>query len=308
VHLEESSVKARVGVVGVGIMGSRMCANLVKAGFDVHAFDLEAKAMSRAHEAGAVPSADLRTLAARSDTVVISLPDAPALRAVCAGDAGLIAHLPKGAVVCDTSTVDPASARDMAALAKAAGASFLDCPVSGGPPGAQAATLTIMVGGAADALERARPVLQAIGKKIVHCGDSGNGQAAKLVNQALVAAHTVAAFEALLVGRKAGLELDTLFSILQTSSGRSWMLENHLNSHVLAGNFQPGFALDLMFKDLRLFVETATQLQSPALIGATALQIYNAARAAGNGKLDQTVVARELERMAGATLGVLGGS
>jgi 3-hydroxyisobutyrate dehydrogenase len=298
-------VKARVGVVGVGIMGSRMCANLVKAGCDVHAFDLDAKAMSRAHQAGAVPSADLRTLAARSDTVVISLPDAPALRAACGGDAGLLAHLPKGAVICDTSTVDPASARDMAALAKAAGVSFLDCPVSGGPPGAQAATLTIMVGGAADALDRARPVLEAIGKKIVHCGDSGNGQAAKLVNQALVAAHTVAALEALLVGRKAGLGLDTLFSILQTSSGRSWMLENHLNTHVLAGNFQPGFALDLMFKDLRLYVETATQLQSPALIGATALQIYNAARAAGNGKLDQTVVARELERMAGATLGVL---
>jgi 3-hydroxyisobutyrate dehydrogenase len=298
-------VKARVGVVGVGIMGSRMCANLVKAGCDVHAFDLDAKAMSRAHQAGAVPSADLRTLAARSDTVVISLPDAPALRAACGGDAGLLAHLPKGAVVCDTSTVDPASARDMAALAKAAGVSFLDCPVSGGPPGAQAATLTIMVGGAADALDRARPVLEAIGKKIVHCGDSGNGQAAKLVNQALVAAHTVAALEALLVGRKAGLDLDTMFSILQASSGRSWMLENHLNNHVLAGNFQPGFALDLMFKDLRLYVETATQLQSPALIGATALQIYNAARAAGNGKLDQTVVARELERMAGATLGVL---
>jgi 3-hydroxyisobutyrate dehydrogenase-like beta-hydroxyacid dehydrogenase len=178
--------------------------------------------------------------------------------------------------------------------------------VSGGPPGAQAATLTIMVGGDAAALERARPVLGAIGKKIVHCGESGSGQAAKLVNQALVAAHTVAAMEALLVGRKAGLSLDTMYSILQTSSGRSWMLENHLNTHALAGNYEPGFALELMFKDLRLFVETATQLQSPALIGATALQVYNAARAAGHGKLDQTVVARELERMAGASLGVLG--
>ncbi len=301
-------MKARVGVVGVGIMGSRMCANLVKAGCDVHAFDLDAAALSRAREAGAVASADLRALATRSDTVVISLPDAPALRAACVGDAGLISNLPEGAVVCDTSTVDPASAREMATLAKAAGVSFLDCPVSGGPPGAQAATLTIMVGGEGAALERARPVLEAIGKKIVHCGDSGNGQAAKLVNQALVAAHTVAAMEALLVGRKAGLSLDTMYSILQTSSGRSWMLENHLSKHALAGNYEPGFALDLMFKDLRLFVETATRLQSPALIGATALQIYNAARAAGHGKLDQTVVARELERMSGATLGVLGQS
>jgi 3-hydroxyisobutyrate dehydrogenase len=299
-------VTIRVGMVGLGIMGSRMCANLVKAGFDVQAFDVDAGALARARESGATASPDLRALAACSEVVVLSLPDAGPLRAVCAGDAGLIAHLPKGAVVCDTSTVDPASAREMAALAEAAGASFLDCPVSGGPPGAQAATLTIMVGGKADALERARPVLAAIGKKIVHCGESGSGQAAKLVNQALVAAHTVAAMEALLVGRKAGLSLDTMYSILQTSSGRSWMLENHLSAHALAGNYEPGFALDLMFKDLRLFVETATQLQSPALIGAAALQIYNAARAAGDGKLDQTVVARELERRSGASLGVLG--
>jgi 3-hydroxyisobutyrate dehydrogenase-like beta-hydroxyacid dehydrogenase len=297
-------VKTRVGMVGLGIMGSRMCANLVKAGFDVHAFDVDAAALARA--SGATAAADLRALAARSEVVVLSLPDAGPLRAVCAGEAGLLKHLPKGAVVCDTSTVDPASAREMAALAGTSGVSFLDCPVSGGPPGAQAATLTIMVGGDGSALERARPVLEAIGKKIVPCGPSGSGQAAKLVNQALVAAHTVAAMEALLVGRKAGLSLDTMYSILQTSSGRSWMLENHLSTHALAGKFEPGFALDLMFKDLRLFVETATQLQSPALIGAAALQLYNAARAAGHGKLDQTVVAKELERMAGATLGVLG--
>jgi 3-hydroxyisobutyrate dehydrogenase len=297
-------VKTRVGMVGLGIMGSRMCANLVKAGFDVHAYDVDAAALARA--GGATAAADLRALAARSEVVILSLPDAGPLRAVCAGEAGLLKHLPKGAVVCDTSTVDPASAREMAALAEASGVSFLDCPVSGGPPGAQAATLTIMVGGDGSALDRARPVLEAIGKKIVHCGQSGSGQAAKLVNQALVAAHTVAAMEALLVGRKAGLSLDTMYAILQTSSGRSWMLENHLSTHALAGRFEPGFALDLMFKDLRLFVETATQLQSPALVGAAVLQLYNAARAAGHGKLDQTVVAKELERMAGATLGVLG--
>ncbi len=298
----------KVGMVGLGIMGSRMCANLVKAGFDVHAYDVDAAAVARAKAGGATASPDVRTLAARSAVVVLSLPDAGPLRAVCAGDAGLIAHLPRGAVVCDTSTVDPASAREMAALAEASGASFLDCPVSGGPPGAQAASLTIMVGGAAGALERARPVLGAIGKKIVHCGESGSGQAAKLVNQALVAVHTVAAMEALLVGRKAGLSLDTMYAILQTSSGRSWMLENHLSTHALAGRYEPGFALDLMFKDLRLFVETAMRLQSPALMGAGALQLYNAARAAGHGKLDQTVVARELERMAGETLGKLSGA
>jgi hypothetical protein len=122
-------------MVGLGIMGSRMCANLVKAGFEVHAFDVDAGAMKRA--SGANAAAHLPALAARSDVVVLSLPDAGPLRAVCTGDAGLIKHLPKGAVVCDTSTVDPASAREMAALAEAAGVSFLDCPVSGGPGAVQ---------------------------------------------------------------------------------------------------------------------------------------------------------------------------
>jgi 3-hydroxyisobutyrate dehydrogenase-like beta-hydroxyacid dehydrogenase len=181
----------------------------------------------------------------------------------------------------------------------------MDCPVSGGPTGAEAGTLTIMVGGEAGDLEAVRPVLEAIGKKIVYCGNAGAGQGAKLVNQALVAIHTVAAFEALLVGRKLGLELDTLVSILRSSSGGDWMLENHLRIKALAGDFEPGFALDLLFKDLRLFLQTATDAQAPALIAASTLQLYNAARAAGGGLQDQTVVAKEMERLAGAKLGTL---
>jgi 3-hydroxyisobutyrate dehydrogenase-like beta-hydroxyacid dehydrogenase len=120
-----------------------------------------------------------------------------------------------------------------------------------------------------------------------------------------VAIHTVAAFEALLVGRKLGLDLDTMVSILRSSSGGDWMLENHLRIKALAGDFEPGFALDLLFKDLNLFLQTATDAQTPALIAASTLQLYNAARAAGGGLKDQTVVAKELERLAGATLGTL---
>jgi 3-hydroxyisobutyrate dehydrogenase-like beta-hydroxyacid dehydrogenase len=120
-----------------------------------------------------------------------------------------------------------------------------------------------------------------------------------------VAIHTVAAFEALLVGRKLGLDLDTMVSILRSSSGGDWMLENHLRIKALAGDFEPGFALDLLFKDLNLFLQTATDAQAPALIAASTLQLYNAARAAGGGLLDQTVVAKEMERLARATLGTL---
>lgn len=294
----------QVGLVGTGIMGSRMCANLVKAGHVVLAFDANEAARDAARRAGATLAADLPALARHAQVVLSSLPDGPALEAVAEA---LRPHLAKGTVHCDLSTVDPGTARRVEAAARAQGSAFLDCPVSGGPAGAAAATLTLMVGGEAAALERARPVLGSVGAKIVHCGASGAGQAAKLVNQSLVAAHTVAALEALLVGRKCGLGLETMFSILEASSGRSWILENHLDRQALSGRFEPGFALDLMFKDLRLFVETATAAQSPAFIAAAALQLYNAARAAGHGALDQTVVAKELERLAGAQLGRLEG-
>jgi len=292
----------KIGMVGVGIMGSRMCANLVKAGFEVAAYDPGEAARAAAASAGAEIAADLGALALGTQAVLSSLPDAPQLTAVA--DA-LLPRLEAGALWCDTSTVDPATAQRVSEAARLRGLGFLDCPVSGGPAGAAAASLTIMVGGEAATLERARPVLEAIGKTIVHCGASGSGQGAKLVNQALVAAHTVAALEALLVGRKCGLELDTLVSILKASSGRSWILENHLDRYALAGQFEPGFALDLMFKDLRLFIETATQARAPVPVAASALQLYNAARAAGYGAKDQTVVARVLEQMAGATLGTL---
>ena len=295
----------RVGLVGIGIMGQRMCSNLLKGGFPVLAFDLNPLATQAAAGLGATVAPDLPALARQADVVLLSLPGPAQVLAVADGRQGLLAHMRPGSHLCDASTVDPGTSRRVHEAAMAAGVRALDCPVSGGPTGAEAGTLTIMVGGEAADLEAVRPVLQAIGRKIVHCGPPGAGQGAKLVNQALVAIHTVAAFEALLVGRKLGLDLDTMVSILRSSSGGDWMLENHLRVKALAGDFEPGFALDLLFKDLNLFLQTATEAQAPALIAASTLQLYNAARAAGSGLQDQTVVAKELERLAGAKLGTL---
>lgn len=294
-----------VGFVGVGIMGQRMCRNLIKAGFTVWAYDLNPAAVQIAVGLGAAAAPDLSTLARRVDVVLCSLPDPAALLAVTDAPHGLLAHLDPGAYFCDTSTVDPGTSRKIYEAARARGIRALDCPVSGGPGGAEAGTLTIMVGGEAADLQAVRPVLEAIGKKILHCGGPGAGQGAKLVNQALVAVHTVAAVEALLVGRKLGLDLDTMVSVLRSSSGGTWILEHHLRIKALAGNYEPGFALELMFKDLNLFLQTATEAKAPALIAASTLQLYNAARAAGSGKLDQTVVSREMEKLAGTALGIL---
>jgi 3-hydroxyisobutyrate dehydrogenase len=294
-----------IGCVGVGIMGSRMCGNLLKAGFRVVGYDLNVAALQAAVSLGVEEVPDLPALARESEVVLLSLPMPSSVLAVVEGPNGLVAHLRPGAVICDASTVDPGTARRVYEAAHAKGVHALDCPVSGGPGGAEAGTLTVMVGGEAAALETARPVLQAIGKKIVHCGGAGSGQVAKLVNQALVAVHTAGAIEALLVGRRFGLSLDTLVSILRSSSGASWILENHLRFKALAGDHEPGFALDLMFKDLNLFLQSATEAQAPVFIAGAALQLYTIARGAGHGASDQTVVAREMEKLAHVELGSL---
>jgi len=294
-----------VGCVGVGIMGQRMCRNLIKAGFKVWVYDLSPAAVQAAASLAAVVALDLPSLAKEVDVVLLSLPMPASVLAVIEGPQGLLGHMKSGTYLCDASTVDPETSRKVYEAARAKGIHALDCPVSGGPGGAEAGTLTIMVGGDETALEAVRPVFQAVGKKIVHCGGPGAGQVAKLVNQALVAVHTTGVIEALLVGRKFGLTADTMVSILRSSSGASWILENHLRFKALAGNHEPGFALDLMFKDLNLFLQTAVEAQAPAFIAGSALQFYNAARAAGHGALDQTVVAREMERLARVELGNL---
>lgn len=294
-----------VGFVGVGTMGQRMLKNLLKQGYQCWAYDLNPTAVQAAAALGATAAPDLPSLARAADVVVSSLPTPAALVAVAEGPEGILAHLRSGTYLCDMSTVDPQTARKVHAAAAVRGIRFLDCPVSGGPGGAEAGTLTIMVGGDAADLEVVRPVLAAMGRKIVHCGGPGAGQGAKLVNQALVAVHTVAAMEALLVGRKLGLDLDTMVSILRSSSGASWILENHLRITALAGNDEAKFAMDLMFKDLNLFLQTATEAQAPTFMAGPALQLYNAARAAGLGRMDQAAVAREMERLAGVHLGTL---
>lgn len=294
-----------IGFVGVGIMGQRMCRNLLKAGYCVWVYDLNPSAAEVAAAMGAIAAPDLSALGTQADVVMTSLPNPAALLAVTGGPQGILANLKPGAYVCDTSTVDPGTARRVDEAARARGIHALDCPVSGGPGGAEAGTLTIMVGGEAADVVAVKPVLSTIGKKIVHCGAAGAGQVAKLINQALVGVHTVAVLEALLVGRKLGLDLDTVVSILRSSSGGSWILENHLRIKALAGNYEPGFTLDLMFKDLSLFIQTATEAQTPAFMAASALQLYNAARAAGSGMMDQSIVVQEIEKLAGARLGTL---
>ena len=232
----------RVGLVGLGRMGAAMAGRLAASGAEVAGFDLD-----RAR--GGRPS--LAEVAA--PVVILSLPEEKAVEAVLGA---LLPALPAGAVIADTSTLSPLAARDFAVRAAAAGIAYLDAPVSGGPAGAAAGTLTVMAGGDAAALEQARPALDRIAARIVHVGAAGAGQVAKLVNNLLVATHLVAAGEALRLGRLAGVEPEALLPVINAASGRSAATEVNLPRWVLPG-VESGFTAGLMRKDVRLAMALA---------------------------------------------------
>ena len=232
----------RVGLVGLGRMGAAMAGRLVEMGAEVAGFDLDPAR-------GGLP----RLADVAAPVVILSLPEEKAVGAVLAA---LLPALPQGAVIADTSTLSPLAARDFAARAAAAGIAYLDAPVSGGPAGAAAGTLTVMAGGEAAALDRARPVLDRIAARIMHVGAAGAGQVAKLVNNLLVATHLVAAGEALRLGRLAGVEPEALLPVINAASGRSAATEVNLPRWVLP-RVESGFTAGLMRKDVRLAMELA---------------------------------------------------
>jgi 3-hydroxyisobutyrate dehydrogenase len=247
----------RVGVVGLGRMGSAMASRLAATGAEVLGHDLDPAK-------GGLP----RLADAAAPVVILSLPDEAAVEAALAA---LLPALPAGAVVADTSTISPLAARGFAARAAARGVGYLDAPVSGGPAGAAAGTLTVMAGGEAAALDRARPVLDRVAARILHVGAAGAGQVAKLVNNLLVATHLVVAGEALRIGEAAGVDAASLLPVVNAASGRSAATEVNLPRWVLSGAFDSGFTVGLMRKDVRLAMDLARAVGAePAACGRAA--------------------------------------
>jgi 3-hydroxyisobutyrate dehydrogenase len=260
-----------VAVVGLGNMGMAMVARLLASGTVPRAWDLDPAKRRAAAAAGAtVPDG----LAGAADAVVLlSLPDEGAVAAVL--DA-LLPALPRGAVVADTSTLSPRAARDFAARLAGAGSAYLDAPVSGGPAGAAAGTLAMMVGGDAPALDRARPDLERIAAKLLHVGPSGAGQVAKLVNNLLVATHLVVAAEALRLGARAGVAPEALLPVINGASGRSAATEVNWPRWIAPGTFDSGFTAGLMRKDARLAVGLAEAVGAPLDTTARAVAAWEA--------------------------------
>ncbi|SFP45421.1 3-hydroxyisobutyrate dehydrogenase [Geopseudomonas sagittaria] len=286
-----------IGFLGLGNMGAPMARNLLKAGHQLTVFDLSAAAVASLVEAGATAATSPAALAqADVELIITMLPAAAHVKGVYLGDDGLLANVHPDVLLIDSSTIDPQSAREVAAAARQHGNPMLDAPVSGGTGGAAAGTLTFMVGGEAADFARAQPILAAMGKNIVHCGGTGNGQAAKVANNMLLGISMIGVAEAMSLGVALGVDPQVLAGIINTSSGRCWSSDTYnpfpgvMDNVPAARGYSGGFGSDLMLKDLGLASEAAKQVRQPVILGALAQQLYQTFSTQGHGNLDFSAI------------------
>lgn len=262
----------KIGFIGLGNMGAPMAANLVKAGHEVTGFDLAAPMPEGVTKAGSAAEA-----AKGQEVVITMLPNGAILRAVAQE---VIPAMETGAVLCDCSTVDVESARAVAEMAEAAGLGALDAPVSGGVGGAAAGTLTFMVGGGDAAFATVKPLFDIMGQKAVHCGASGAGQSAKICNNMILGATMIATCEAFALADKLGLDRQKMFDVVSTSSGQSWSMNTYCPAPGVGpqspadNDYTPGFAAELMLKDLRLSQQAAEAVDADTPMGQRAAELY----------------------------------
>ncbi|HRK23663.1 MAG TPA: 3-hydroxyisobutyrate dehydrogenase [Beijerinckiaceae bacterium] len=274
-----------IAFIGLGNMGGPMAANLIKADHSVTGFDLSDASKAAAQEAGVAIAADARAAVKGASVVVTMLPAGKHVRAVWAD---LVAAAGKGTLFIDSSTIDVESARAVHKLAAEAGMASIDAPVSGGTGGAKGATLTFMCGGEASAFDRAKPILEKMGKRIVHCGGAGAGQAAKICNNMILGISMIAVSEGFSLAEKLGLSHQALFDVASTSSGQCWSLTTYcpvpgpVPTSPANNGYKPGFAAELMLKDMKLAIEAASASGASVPLGAAAAQLYQLFNASGH--------------------------
>jgi len=291
---------SRIGFIGLGNMGLPMALNLSKAGHQVEGFDLNAAAVEKLVAAGGASAGSVKIAAARADVVITMLPAGKDVRDVYLDPAGITESVNAGTLLIDSSTIDVESARVVAAAAEARGLPMVDAPVSGGVGGAQAATLTFMVGGSENAFARARPLLEAMGKTIVHAGGSGNGQAAKICNNMILGVSMIAVSEAFVLAEKLGLDAQKLFDIASKSSGQCWSMTNYcpvpgpVPASPANRDYQAGFTAAMMLKDLKLAQDAAHSAGVATPLGAEAAALYGLYAAHGEAARDFSGIVRFL--------------
>lgn len=290
-----------VAFIGLGNMGSGMCTNLCKADYSVKAFDLNQEAVAAAVAQGATAAPTIAEAVADADVIVTMLPAGKHVLSVYFGDDGVASHAPKGALFLDCSTIAVEDAREAAAKADAAGFLMVDAPVSGGTAAADAGTLTFMVGGPKEAFEKAKPLLDVMGKNVFHAGDSGNGQVAKIANNMLLGISMIGTCEAFNLAEKLGLDAQTFFDISSTASGQCWSMTSYcpapgpVPTSPANRDYQPGFAVAMMLKDLHLAADAARSAGANVTLGEMAEKIYEELDQRGFGGLDFSGVMKDLK-------------
>src|SRR5712692_11484682 len=286
-----------VGFIGVGNMGNPMAGNILKAPFPMTVFDTNPKAMENLVTAGAKRASSAREVVDHSEVVLTSLPASPDVEAMYLEPGGLVESAKPGTILIDLSSVLPSTPRKIEPAAKKRGVHFLESPVSGGVAGARAATLAVMVGGDADVLKRAEPVLHAIGPNIYHVGTVGAGNTMKAINNMMACVNSLAMMEGFVLGVKAGLDPMQIYDVVKASSGGSKALER-IPKALIPRKFEPGFKVQLMNKDLETFNTIAKELHVPVSFANVAQRYQQAALAAGLGDQDTSVVLTLIERSA----------
>jgi 3-hydroxyisobutyrate dehydrogenase len=286
-----------VGFIGVGNMGNPMAANVLKAGFPMTVFDLNPKAMENLVKAGAKAAGTAGDVVQNSEIVLTSLPASPDVEKAYLEPGGLIERAKSGTILIDLSSVLPSTPRKIEPVAKAKGVGFLEAPVSGGVTGAAAGTLAIMVGGDAETLKRAEHVLKPIGPNIFNVGPVGAGNTVKAINNMMASVNSLAMMEGVAVGAKAGLDPMLVYEIVKASSGGSKALER-IPRAIVPRNFEPGFKVALMNKDLETFNTIAKELHVPVSFANVAQRYQQAALAAGLGEQDTTAAMLIIEKLA----------
>jgi 3-hydroxyisobutyrate dehydrogenase len=287
-----------VGFIGLGNMGNPMASNVLKSGFPMTVFDKNPKAMDNLIQAGAKGATSAKQVVESAEVLLTCLPGSPEVEALYLDAGGLIELAKRGSVLVDVSSVLPTTPRKLEPRAAARGVHYLEAPVSGGVTGARAATLAIMTGGDAAVLERVRPILRAIGPNIYHVGTVGAGNTLKAINNMMSSVNALAMMEGMVLGLKAGLDLETMGKIVKASSGNSNALAR-VERNLIPRDFEPGFKVQLMNKDLETFNSIARELHVPVSFSNVAQRYQQAALAAGLGEKDTSVIFTLIEKLAG---------
>ena len=290
-----------IAFIGLGNMGLPMAKNLVAAGHVVTGFDLSPEALSSLQEVGGQTGASVSEAVASADVVVSMLPAGTHVENVYCGDQGILSSAKPGALLIDSSTIDVDTARRVSGAAEAAGFAMVDAPVSGGVGGAAAGSLTFMVGGARDAYEAAQPVLDVMGQNIFHAGSNGNGQVAKICNNMLLGISMIGTCEAFMLGEKLGLDAQTLFDISATASGQCWSMTSYcpapgpVPTAPSNNDYQAGFAVAMMLKDLKLAQEASGSAACETPMGKRATELYTEMAEKGQADLDFSGIIKMLQ-------------